>query len=88
MTLYQLKPIGDIDWGPRDAAAVVVVRAESISEARKVVQLAMPIPHRSKDEGREDLDELERSPWLDLAQTTCDKLAVDGPAEVIAIQSI
>ncbi len=88
MTLYQLKPIGEIRWGPRKAAEVVVVRAESIGEARKVAQDAMPTPHRSKDRGRRDLDELAGSPWLDGALTTCEKIASDGPTKVFAIQWI
>ncbi len=88
MTLYHLKPKGDIGWGPRKPAEGVVVRAESIEEARKVVQLAMGPPGRSKDEGREDLDELAGSPWRDGDQTKCEKIASDGPAEVIAIQWI
>ncbi len=88
MTLYHLKPKGDIGWRPRKPSEGVVVRAESISEARKVAQRAMRIPEWSKDKGREDLDELAGSPWLDGDQTKCEKIASDGPAEVIAIQWI
>lgn len=89
MRLWLLSRKGtyDGDWSGHKDIERMIVRAESVSQARElaVKQTRMSDTRPTR---KPPLDPMPVNPWKNADLTSCDELTGDGPAEVLTMQGI